>query len=336
MGLPAIVTAGDLRAARAVYGESKIYLQIEDEPLVVHVVRALQRVPEVHEVWVVGDAGRLEAAFSEERIRKDLVKPLQIVGQFRNLYENAWETYRRSLPGAPPEGRDPVGEELDLQALFLSADLPFATPEEISEFIRIALAANCDYALGLVPESSLVPFRPVAGKAGVDLSCFNLREGRMRQSNLHLAAPGRFGNLHYVESMYEHRHQREWGDMLGLAWQLVRSRQGGLVVAFFFGLMHLAGLADRWHLRGLANAFRRGVTLSRAESALSRLLDTRFRFVTTQLGGCAIDVDTEDEYDVVCQRFSEWRAQQAALATRTYPDLVEPGVLPKPTAGDRR
>ena len=234
MGLAAIVTAGDRRAARAVYGESKVYLQVEGEPLVVHVVRHLQRVPEVESVWVVGDAKRLEAAFSDERIRRDLTKPLEIVPQFRNLYENAWETYRRTLPGAPPEGRDPVGEDLDRKALFLSADLPFATPEEISEFISLGLAANCDYALGLVPERTLLPFRSTQGKPGVDLSCFNLREGRVRQSNLHLAAPGRFGNLHYVESMYEHRHQREWGDMLGLAWQLLKSRQGGIVVSLFF------------------------------------------------------------------------------------------------------
>jgi hypothetical protein len=321
VGLSAIVTAGDLRASRSVYGESKVYLQVEGEPLVVHVVRSLQLVPEIEDVWLVGDEARLDAAFAHERIRKDLTKPLRIVPQFRNLYENAWETYRRSLPGAPPEGRDPEGEDLDRKALFLSADLPFATPEEISHFIRLGLAAGCDYALGLVPERALLPFQPADGKPGLDLSCFNLREGRLRQSNLHLAAPGRFGNRHYIESMYEHRHQREWGDMLGLLWQLLSSRQGGLVVAFFFFLMHLAGLADRWHLRTLANWLRRGVSLGRTERALSQLLDTRFRFVTTQLGGCAIDVDTEHEYDVVCARFGEWRAQQAALAAKIHPSL---------------
>ena len=85
--------------------------------------------------------------------------------------------------------------------------------------------------------------------------------------------------------------------------------------------MHLAGLADRWRLRTLANWLRRGVSLGRTERALSQLLDTRFRFVTTQLGGCAIDVDTEHEYDVVCARFGEWRAQQAALAAKIHPSL---------------
>jgi hypothetical protein len=323
VGLPAIITAGDLRAARAVYGESKVYLQVAGEPLVAHVVRSLQSVDEVDAVWVVGDSERLEAALGNERLRKDLCKPLHIVEQGRNLYENCWQTYRRSLPGAPSDGRDPEGEDLDRMALFISADLPFATPGEISEFVRLGLAAGCDYALGLVPESALLPFRPSDGKPGVELACFNLREGRLRQSNLHLAAPGRFGNRHYIEAMYEHRHQREWGDMLGLAWELLRSRQGGLVLSFFYAVMHLAGLADRWHFRWLANFLRRAVTIDRAERALGRLLDTRFRFVTTQLGGCAIDVDTEEEYDVVRERFSDWRTQQAARASELYGALPE-------------
>ena len=70
------------------------------------------------------------------------------------------------------------------------------------------------------------------------------------------------------------------------------------------------------------------VSLARTERALSRLLDTRFRFVTTQLGGCAIDVDTEHEYDVVCERFDDWRAQQAALAAELYPALVASDTAP--------
>ena len=45
--VPAIVTAGDGSAARAVYGQSKVYLELGGEPLVVHVVRALQAAPEI-------------------------------------------------------------------------------------------------------------------------------------------------------------------------------------------------------------------------------------------------------------------------------------------------
>ena len=339
MAVPAVVTAGDRRAAKAVYGESKVYLEIEGEPLVARVVAMLQRVPEVSEVWVVGNAERLEKVFAREDVRASLHKPLRVVEQFRNLYENCWETYRRLLPGAPAEGRDPESDaDRDVRVLYLSGDLPFATPQEISQFIRRAEATECDYALGLVTEEVLVPFYPTAaGEPGIPVAYFNLREARLRQSNLHLARPGRLGNRHYIEEMYEHRHQREIGDMLGLMWRLLRSKQGGLTVVFFFLLMHLGGVADRWGWRRLADWLRQTVSIARTEAAVSRLLRTRFRFVLTEIGGSAIDIDTEAEYDAARARFAEWtEAQQAraeALVGELPPLPAEAGRAPRESGG---
>ena len=105
--IPAIVTAGDRKASRAIYGESKAYLVVAGRPLVAHVVATLQAVPEVSEVWVVGNAARLEPVLGDPALRSALRKPLHLVGQFRSLYENGWETYRRALPGAPPDGPRP-------------------------------------------------------------------------------------------------------------------------------------------------------------------------------------------------------------------------------------
>ena len=100
MKIPAVVTAGDRGAAKAVYGESKGYLEIAGRPLVAHVVATLQRVPEVSEVWIVGDAERLRAVLRRRsRCAATLRKPLHVVPQLSNLYENAWGAYRRLLPG---------------------------------------------------------------------------------------------------------------------------------------------------------------------------------------------------------------------------------------------
>jgi CTP:molybdopterin cytidylyltransferase MocA len=315
MAVPAIVTAGDRRAAKAVYGESKVYLEVEGLPLVARVVQTLQRVPEVSEVWVIGNAARLEEALVAPEVRASLTKPLHVLEQFRNLFENCWESYRRALPGAPPEGRDPVESDLDFEVLYLSGDLPFATPEEISEFIRRTRAADCDYALGLVPQHSLVDFLPAhSGGAGIEVAYFNMREDRLRQSNLHLARPGRMGARELIEEMYEHRHQRSIWNMLSLGLRLLTNQGGGVRVAFWYSLIHLSGIADRWRMKRLADWLRKANTLSRTEGAVSRLLQTRFRFVVTEIGGCAIDVDTEQEYDAVKQRFREWTAAQEARA----------------------
>jgi CTP:molybdopterin cytidylyltransferase MocA len=333
--IPAIVTAGDGRAAKAVYGESKVFLEIGGRPLVAHVVEALQRVPEVGEVWVVGNAERLQGVFAGAAARF-LAKPLHVVPQFRSLYENGWQTYRRLLPGAGPEGRDPGPDDLDREVLFLSGDLPFATPQEISAFVRQAQALGGNYALGLVTGESLAGFAALApGGPEIRPALFNLREGRFRQSNLHLIRPARIGSRSSIEEMYEHRYQREWGHALGLSWRLMRNEQGGLAVLGYYALMHLAAIAHRRHLPALADAIRRWIPQARIERGVSGLLRADFRLVVTEAGGCAVDIDTEAEYDAARQRYPEWRAAQEERALRLYgpPTLAAPGAAAGELAG---
>ncbi|MCG8589055.1 MAG: NTP transferase domain-containing protein [Proteobacteria bacterium] len=320
MGIPAVVTAGDGRAAKAVYGESKVYLELEATPLVALVVLTLQDVEAVDSVWVVGDRQRLDAVFARRDICTRLTKPLHVVAQRRNLLENCWEAYRCALAGAGPGGRDPECEsDLDQEVLYLSGDLPFATAAEISEFIGRARATHSEYALGVVTDRALRAFKPEKpGEPGIEMAYFNLREGRLRQSNLHLARPARIGNRHYIEEMYEHRHQRQLGNMLALAWRILRSEQGGLMALFLYGLMHAAGVADRLGMRRAADWIGNRVPLSVVERVVGRLLRTRFRFVFTEAGGSALDIDTEHDYDVARMRFREWLVAQRARAEDLY------------------
>jgi hypothetical protein len=318
------VAAGDARAARAVYGESKAYLEVGGRSQIARIVSMLQRVPEVSEVWVVGNAGRLAKALDEPTLKSELVKPLWIVPQYRNLYENAWLTYRRLLPGAGAEGRDPTPEEAELPILYLSADLPFATPQELSSFVRKGLAAQVDYVLGLTTEHALEPFYPKDDLPGIRMAYFNLREGRFRQSNLHLVKPAKLGKRQYVEDMYEHRYQRQLGQVLGLAWRLFMDRGGGVRVLFYYALMHLAGVLDRSGLRRLADGVRRLIGLGRVERACGALLRASFRFVVTDVGGCALDVDNEHDLDVARTRFADWERELLRVAERLHGPLPLP------------
>ncbi len=315
--IPAIVAAGDRRAAKAVYGQSKVYLELGGRPLVAHVVAALQDVPEVSEVWVVGNAECLTEVFEREELKRELRKPLQIVPQFRNLYENVWQTYRRLLPGAGPTGRDPeAAEERDL-VLYLSADMPFATPQEISQFIQRSVELGCDYACGLVTEESMEPFYPTTpGGPGIRMAYFNLREGRFRVSNLHLVRPAQIGNRSYVEELYEHRYQKQFGNIVSLAARLVRTEEGGLRILRYYILIHLAGFANRRGWRRLADWLRAWIPLDRVAEAVSSLLRADFRFAVTEIGGCALDIDKEKDYDVAAIAFDTWKASQRERAER--------------------
>jgi hypothetical protein len=325
MRVPAVVAAGDRGAARAVLGQSKAFLELGGRPLVAHVVAVLQRVPEISEVWVVGDEPRLRAVLAREEVAREIRKPLHLVPQFATLYENAWQTFRRLLPDAGPEGRDPGPEELDTRVLYLSADLPFATPQEISQFVRRGAELDADYVLGLVSEESLAAFYP-RGRSdrGIRMAYFNLREGRVRQSNLHLVRPARIGVREYIERMYESRHQRELRDVVRLAWRLLRSERGGLRVILYFLVMHLAGFLNRHGMRRLADLIRRFIPVARIERGCSDLLRTRFRFALTDVGGCAVDIDSDRDFEVARERFAEWRQAQNQRA------LAVGGELPLP------
>jgi len=324
--------AGDRGAAKAVYGRSKVYLEIAGHPMVARVVMTLQSVPEIDSVWVVGDRDRLDALFSDPRIQKSLTRPLHITEQHANLYENAWETFKRTLPGAPPEGREPQGPDLDHQVLYVSGDLPFATPQEISSFIQEGQLLDCDYVLGLVTQSSLENFlRTAENPEGLDIAFFNLRDGRLRQSNLHLAKSARILNRNYIQDMYRHRHMREFRNMAGLGSKILL-RNGGLAMIFFYLLMHFAGLADRWGLKPIAWLISRGVGVSTNEWGISKLLNCRFRFVVSEVGGCAIDVDTEEEYDRIERHFDVWARLEAERSTALLGPVASTGVAR--TAGE--
>jgi GTP:adenosylcobinamide-phosphate guanylyltransferase len=323
--IPAIVTAGEGAASKTVYGDNKAYLELGGLPLVVRVVHALQRVPEISGVWLVGNADRLAELFERPEVQAEIAKPLHIVPQFRNLYENAWQTFRRLLPDAGPDGRDPVAAEIDQSVLYLSADLPFATPQEISEFVRRSVALEADYTVGLVSEQSLSDFLPsTPGEAGIHVAFFNLREGRFRQSNLHYAKPARIGNRQYIEDMYEHRYQKEFGHIARLAWTILMSQRGGFRILFRYLTIHLAGIANRHGFRGVSDWLRRFVSSAAVEESISSLLDTHYRFVVTEAGGCGIDIDSEAEFDAARARFEDWSAAQAAKAEQLYGAPVLP------------
>ena len=83
---------------------------------------------------------------------------------------------------------------------------------------------------------------------------------------------------------------------------------------FFYALMHLAAVMDRRGHRGIADRIRRRIPLGRIERGISGLLQTRFRTVSTALGGAALDVDNDADFEVVDKMLFRWKERQARLA----------------------
>ncbi len=310
MRVQAILVAGDRGASRAIRGRSKAFVEVGGKPMVVHVLESLLHTPEVSEVYVVGNALRLERVISEYgclALAAARGRPVHVVPQRETLYANVWHTFLRTLrPGVPPDDSHGV--------LVVPADIPLVMPEEISRFAERALACGGDYVAGLSPEAALRPFAPHDGAPGVEMAYFNLREGRFRQNNLHFVRALRMGNRSYVEDMYENRYQKEIASQFGLAWRVLRKEWRNLWVLGCYFAVHLAGVLHRRGHASASDRVRQWVTLAMIERAASALLRTRFVTVTTELGGAAIDVDNEDDLEVVEKMLERWKALQARLA----------------------
>jgi GTP:adenosylcobinamide-phosphate guanylyltransferase len=309
MAIQAILVAGDRSASRAVRGTSKAFVELGGKPMFVHVLETLLHTPCVSEVYLVGNASRLQAALAEFgalELAAARGRPVHVVPQRDSLYANVWYTFLRTLVPGRTDAAHPV--------LVVPADVPLAIPEEISSFVERATATGADYVVGLSPESALARFAPRDDSPGVELAYFNLREGRFRQNNLHFVRPLRMGNRHYVDEMYENRYQKELGSQLRLALRVLRKEWRNLWVLGVYALLHLAGVLHRRGYLAAADAVRERVPLSRIEAAASALLRTRFATVTTELGGAAVDVDNDADLEVIEKMLERWKALQVRLA----------------------
>ncbi len=312
--IQAVLVAGDRGASRSVRGESKAFLPVAGRPMVVHVLEALLYTPEVGEIFVVGDAPRLEKTFAAHGVLPLAAtrgRAVHIIPQRSSLYENVWYTFLRGLPPGEPDPSHPL--------LVVPTDVPLIVPDEISAFVGRALEADADYVIGLTPERSLEPYRPVDGEPGVDMACFNVAEGRFRQNNLHLVRPLSIGNRHYVQDMYENRYQKQLGPMLGLFWRLLRKEARNLWVVGFYVVLHLAGVLHRRGYRRASDLVRGLARLRTVERGMSDLLRARVRCVSTELGGAALDIDNEADLEAAEAMFGRWKALQSRLPKRLTP-----------------
>jgi hypothetical protein len=208
-GIPAIITAGDRKASRAIYGDSKAYLVVAGRPLVAHVVATLQAVPEVSEVWVVGNASRLEDALgiagAAQRAAQAAPRRAAVPQPVR---ERLGDLSPRAA-GAPDDGRDPTDD--DGPALFLSER---SAVRDAARDLRVHPPLVRDGCrLRGRPRHRRVDALVLPGSAGQGRHPHGLLQSARGPVPPEQPAPDPArprAQPHYVEEMYEHRHQREF------------------------------------------------------------------------------------------------------------------------------
>lgn len=322
----AIVVAGDKGKSHPVFGKNKAFLEIQGVPVVTRVVSALEKSQSVSEIYVVGPKDRLEEALRGANAGIEIVKPLHIFEQRANLYENVWSAFLETIPAyRSGESEEAIarGPDADSIVLAAAADIPLLTAAEIDEFVSKCDMESYDYVVGVTAEKDMEHFYPSEGMPGIHMAYLHFREENLRQNNLAMVRPFKVINRHHIQIMYDLRYQKDFGNMARLAWEILSKEEGGWGTMGYYLLMQLSLSFDRLGLGFLRDMVRRRTPLDSVLGCIGRLMKTRFTVAHTSYGGATLDIDCEEDYEVIRQRFFDWMSYQeeksAALQSSASP-----------------
>jgi CTP:molybdopterin cytidylyltransferase MocA len=308
--LDAIVLAGtDRNPNRLIAGRNKAFLDMGGRTLIRRVVDALLAASTVDRIFVVGPVKELEEEL------QGLPSRLHLVEQAGQMLRNAWAGVQASWKLQAAAGAGAAQENQPV--LLLSCDLPLASPEALDDFV--ARCAKQDqarpeepYALlvGVAEQASVLPFYPGDGKPGLVRPFVELRSGRFRLANIYVCRPRGLAHREMLQTGFSHRKAKDWRNVLRLAWSFF-SRPGGWQAAWLVLRLEATLLAAKRKGR-LYRALRHGNTMAQLEAAGSHLLGGSLRMVETPYGGLSLDVDDEEDYLILGQRFEEWSAWSPA------------------------
>ncbi|WP_170150170.1 NTP transferase domain-containing protein [Parahaliea mediterranea] len=298
--MDAIVLAGDRGAARPVGGAaSKSLLCIGGKSLLERGLLALSQVAAVRRIVVVGPADLLHPVTSA----LPAAPRIELLEQTETAYGNFWRGFTHLE-------RSGGGERADRQVLVLGADMPLISAQEINEFLDNCAARELDYCVGMSAEPALQRFYPTSTLPGIHMRYLHLAEASLRLNNLHLVRPRRVANRDYIDDVYRFRYQRDVGNMLRTARDLLRQPGVGWRALRLYLMLQLAELGHQLNWQRWCRFFRRRVPLAAVEAIASAVLQTRAGIVQTRQGGCAIDIDNEQDYAALQARWEEFSGER--------------------------
>jgi GTP:adenosylcobinamide-phosphate guanylyltransferase len=302
--IDAIVLAGTHRnTKRLITGKNKAFLDIAGRTLVRHVVDALLESSQIDEIFVVGPVEQLGQALS------DVPSRVRTVQQEGKMLTNTWAAIYAS------EGRhvdEPVEQVHQRPLLIISCDLPLISGKSIDDFIQrcaeqdIESEGPYDMMVGVAEEAGVNTFYPEGDTPGIIRPYVELEFGRIRLANIYVARPRNLAHQEFLQTGFAFRKAVDWRNVLSLVYSFL-SQPGGWGAAWLTLRMQLTLMlsgGEGWMYRRL----RSGNTRERVQKSVGAVLGGKVYVVTTPYGGLSLDVDDEEDYKVLKQRYDEWIA----------------------------
>ena len=302
----AILVAGESKYSYKVRNQYKALLKIKERYCIQYVLEALQRVPSLENIYVIGPREKLVEAFQKAGIDLDQPKRIKILEQKSNLLENVWHAFLASLPTPYHDDTENLKAYADKAVLVVPCDSPLITTHEITYFIEQCKLENYDYILGLTPEEAMKYFYPRKDRPGIKMAYLHMQKRNYRINNLHMVRPARVRHRVHINKMYEYRYQKRLINMLLLAFYLLRIqrlKKFGLLLGLQFSL-----ISAKLDLPWLTAIFKRWVPRKELETTISQILNTRFASLEVPYPGAALDIDNDQSYAILKAQFDDWRS----------------------------
>ena len=341
----AILLAGDRCASVQVKDDNKAFLLLKNEPLLIHILRALKQSKHVQNIIVIGPSDRLSETLQTHAEQLTGDGEIRVVEQRENMIDNFKAGYvaaldlpetvsfaelrgTKSFAGSPRSrtsatknkpihcragAETPPSAWADTPALVVPCDIPLLTPWEVDEFITQSNMHDYDYSIGITSKKVLSYYHPTKKKPGIQMIYFHLREGLWRQNNLHLVKPLKFEHLDYVEKMYKWRYQTHLFNVLRMMFALLLVSWRFMTAIRVFVLLQLSLYYDRHGHPNLSKSIRMHAPLETFQRGISNILGARTQLTYTHLGGAALDVDHDENLDTMEEMYNDWMAHQSAL-----------------------
>ncbi len=309
--IDALVLAGTHQnPGRLIAGRNKAFLEIDGQILIRRVVDALRQAKEIDQIYVVGPAAELLAEMP------GLSADVHIIDQRGKMLANCWagieasEDFHRNDPGVPVAERP---------MLVTVCDIPLVTSIAVDDFVRRSakVDAHSGFAngmlVGVVDESVLTPFYPLADKPGIKRPYVETAEGRLRLANIYVGRPRKLTGYDFLQTGFSHRKAEDWRNVFKLAWSFFKRPQGWQA-AWMTGRLQLTLMTAKKKGR-FYRYLKRGNTEARLEKLISGVLGGPVSVVITPFGGLSLDVDDEEDFRILNTRFKDWMAITEATKT---------------------
>ena len=314
--MDAVVLAGTHQnTKRLIMGRNKSLLRLGDQVLIRYVVDALVKAGSIDQVFVVGPAGELLQELSGY---PDCV---HVIAQRGKMLTNAWAGIEASEDRHRGDPDLPVRER---PLLIISSDLPLVTARSIDDFVsRCAIedkAVSDPYAMlvGVVDEPGVKPFHPSPDKAGIKRPFVELAWGRLRLANIYVGRPRKLSRQEFLQTGFSHRKAKDWRNVVALIFDFFKT-PGGWAAAWMTMRIQITLMLSKKKGR-LYWRLRKGNTQEKVERCISEVLGGSVKTVITPFGGLSLDVDDEEDFRILNDRYRDWADITARVETHHLRD----------------